>query len=150
MKQWRWAIVAVSILGGCTTETTRTNMPTVSLSPVDWTVGETSGRAAALTGDQAKAVLIARAYVDEQARKPETGTGLPGRQPQFIDFQPRQSADGWDVYVEFVGTWINDRPARSPGHSAVVRIDRRWKVFDYELTSGPPPASQPATSQPAQ
>jgi hypothetical protein len=150
MKHARWFILAAPIIGGCTTEPAQRSLPTFALAPTYWTVATPSDRAAAMTSDEAKAVLVARGYIEELARKQAADAKIPADQPQFLDFQPRQSAQGWDVYVEFVGEWVNDKPTRSVGHTTLVRIDRRWKVIDYHLSDGPPPASQPATSQPVQ
>ena len=148
MKSARWAIVAMSIITGCVAGPPQRSLTQVPLLATDWTVATPGDRAAALSGDEAKSVLIARAYIEELVRKRGADNNESSSQPQFLDFQPRPSAQGWDVYVEFVGKWVDDKPVPLPGYSAVVRIDRRWKVIDYQNSAGPPPASQPATSQP--
>jgi hypothetical protein len=149
MKRMLWLIAVVTMLTGCESGPPRRSLAQVPLLEQDWTVATSSDRAAQLSGEESKAILIARGYIEELVRKRAADAGEASSQPQFIDFQPRPSAQGWDVYVEFVGQWIDDKPTRSPGHSTVVRIDRRWKVIDYQLSSGAPPASQPASSRPA-
>lgn len=87
-----------------------------------WSVSISPEQAAVLTPDAAKAVLVARAYLEQQSKN------ASATQPQFLSFEPTASRSGWDVRVQFVGAWRNGEPTAGPGFFTIIQIDRQWKV----------------------
>jgi len=121
MTRWFVPTAALLIAAGCISE--RVGETTVPAEAKGlWAVGVSPEQAAGLAGDAAKAVLVARAYLEQQAKN----ANAP--QPQFLGFDPSPSHSGWDVRVQFVGVWRNGEPTPGPGYFAMLQIDRQWKV----------------------
>ena len=87
-----------------------------------WTVAITPQRAREWTPEEAKAVLVARAALDEQAKR----ANAPA--PDIIEFRVTPEPNGWSVYVEFVGYYVDGKAGPAPGYFTVVEIDREWNV----------------------
>jgi hypothetical protein len=108
---------------GCVTEPSATLVMPVASGL--WTVGVTGEQARALEPAAAKAVLLARATLDERARQ-------AGRsQPQYVSFTPSRSGDGWQVEVKYVARWDNGQPVDVPEATVVILIDRHWNVIHF-------------------
>jgi len=108
---------------GCVTEPPRTDVvpPTNPL----WTPGVAAEKAKELSPEAAKAVLVARAYLDERAKQ-------SGRsQPQYLAFEPTRTNSGWEVRVKFVARWENGEPVEAQGYEVVVALDPQWKVTRF-------------------
>jgi hypothetical protein len=45
------------------------------------------------------------------------------------DCQPRETADGWEVYIQPVGGQGIGKASPVAGNFSVVHIDRKWKVI---------------------
>ena len=111
----------VAITAGCVSEHVEQTTTPAEAKGL-WAVGVSPERAAALPPEPAKAVLVARAYLEQQAKNANT------TQPQFLSFEPTASRSGWDVRVQFVGAWRNGEPTAGPGFFTIIQIDRQWRV----------------------
>jgi hypothetical protein len=108
---------------GCVTEPSSTLVMPVASGL--WTPGVTGEQARALEPATAKAVLLARATLDERARQ-------AGRsQPQYVSFAPSRSDDGWQVEVKYVARWDNGEPVNVPEATVVILVDRHWNVIRF-------------------
>lgn len=87
-----------------------------------WTVAITPQRAREWTPEEAKAVLIARAAVDELAKR----ANAPA--PEILEFRVTPEPSGWSVYVEFVGYYVEGKAGPAPGYFTVIEIDRNWNI----------------------
>ena len=92
-------------------------------SSVSWVPPLAPGEVKALSPDEAKAVLMARSVIEENAKKEGQAA------PQILHFYPKATADGWDVHVEYVAFWTNGKPTSGAGFFADVLIGRNWKVI---------------------
>jgi hypothetical protein len=75
-----------------------------------------------LAPDEAKAIIIARAAVEEAAAK----TG--GEMPQIMGIGASRNGNGWVVHVQYVGGWFEGRPTGMAGFFADVLINEKWEV----------------------
>ena len=75
-----------------------------------------------LTPDEAKAIVVARAAVEEAAAK----TG--GEMPQIMNLHVGRNGSGWVIHVQYVGGWFEGRPIGMAGNFADVLIDDKWEV----------------------
>lgn len=117
----RFSLFLCVLVCGCqTTTTTTSRVP--SSSPLHWTPALTPDEAGDLTPDAAKAILVARAAIEERSKK----LGQPA--PPILSFQTAHEGDGWTVRVNWVATWENDQPKSMEGYFTVVHIDSKWKV----------------------
>src|SRR5436190_14865739 len=57
-----------------------------------------------LAVDEAKAIVVARAAVEEAAAK----TG--GEMPQIMNLHVSRNGSGWVIHVQYVGGWFEGRP----------------------------------------
>lgn len=80
-------------------------------------------QASALPLDQAKAVLVARAALEQNAKR----SGYPPPNVMAFRVTPR-SPDGWEVYVEYVGASVDGQPISAPGYFCTVYIAGDWSV----------------------
>ena len=111
----------VLIIAGCVSEPAgQTTVPDEAKRL--WSLGISPEQAAALPPEPAKAVLVARAYLEQQAKNANA------TQPQFLSFEPTASRSGWDVRVQFVGAWRNGDPTAGPGFLTIIQIDRQWRI----------------------
>ena len=115
-------IMLTAVCGGCVTEPPRTEVTVPQVNPL-WTPAVAPNQATQLSPDAAKAVLVARAYLDERAKQ-------AGRsQPQYLSFEPTRNNSGWQVRVKYVARWENGEPVEAQGYSLVVALDPQWKVI---------------------
>ena len=115
-------VAAILLLAGCYTEISRQRTTTASNYPKKWVPAVSLHAAQALSADEAKAILIARAAVEEMNRD-------SSEPPAILELAPTREEDGWSVHVTFVGGYGGDgSPGRGPGYFCVVKIDKAWKV----------------------
>ena len=109
-------------LAGCYTTVSQQRTTTASDFPKKWSPAVSLHQAQSLSPDEAKAILIARAAVEEfnqNMREP----------PGILSLTPERDGDGWSVHVTFVGAYSPDgTPAGGPGYFCVVHIDKDWKM----------------------
>ena len=122
MRTFMFFSVLLALQGCVTTETRTFREPTLPSSPTRWAVGLTPERARSLSPEEAKAVLIARAYLEGRAKD------AAGLRPDILEFRPSRMDRGWSVYVGFVGFWNNDEPQGAPGYFCTVYINENWEV----------------------
>lgn len=137
-------LIAALVLAGCQ-ETVTHGVEETSPNPLDWTAAVPVDQARKSSGDEAKALLIARAYVEAEAKKADEP------QPQFFSMTAAPLASGWRIHFEFVARWNNDQPSTGPGYWRDLELDKDWKVV--RSTAGPqtrPSATDPVnpTTQP--
>src|SRR6185436_18856335 len=70
-----------------------------------------------LTSDEAKAIVVARAAVEEAAAKAGEET------PQIMEFRVSRNQSGWIVHVQYIGGWFEGRPIGMAGFFSDVFID---------------------------
>jgi hypothetical protein len=114
----------VLLLIGCqqSREPDRRIAPHTSNLENPWVPSLSIESAKSYTPEEAKAILIARAAVENQAK--ESGGG----QPEIMGFNVSHVQGRWSVYIQFVGIWDNDKPIPAPSFFTVVNIDAEWKV----------------------
>src|SRR2546421_2375298 len=76
-----------------------------------------------LAPDEAKAILVARAAVEEAAAK------AGAEMPQIMDLHVSRNGSGWVVHVQYVGGFFEGRPIGMAGNFAAVFIDDKWEVI---------------------
>ena len=104
-----------ALAAGCTSS--RTDMGKTYSPPPVWTAPLTPEQVKKWSPQEAKAVLIAWAAI-QQATK----------QPDIMEFRVKPIPTGWEVYVQYVGGHVDGKPITMPGGFAVVNIDSDWKV----------------------
>lgn len=114
--------VLLALQGCATTETRTFREPTLPSLPTRWAVGMTPERVRALTPEEAKAVLIAQAYLEASAKDARE------LRPEILEFRPTRIDRGWSVYVGFVGFWNDDEPQGGIGYFCTVHISENWEV----------------------
>jgi hypothetical protein len=87
-----------------------------------WFMSPTTSEVAALSPEQAKALLVARAYVEAQATR-----------SQMLKFQvtPASDGNGFEVMVSYMVADGHPHSARligMPGGFTVFQVDRNWKI----------------------
>jgi hypothetical protein len=87
-----------------------------------WAPALSPDQAKALTPEEAKAILVARAALEQEAKK---GDFPP---PNVLAYKVTATAAGWEVYVSFVGMVDNGKVYGAPGYFSVVSIDKAWNV----------------------
>jgi hypothetical protein len=114
----------VLLLIGCqqSREPDRRMAPHTSDSAAPWVPSLTVERAKSYTPEEAKAILIARAAVENQAKE------CRGWPPNIMGYNVSHVQGRWSVYIQFVGIWDNDKPIPAPSFFTVVNIDAEWKV----------------------
>ena len=119
----RLSLIILALVSGCVTSETRTyREATLPSSPTRWAVGVSPESAKVLTPDEAKAVLIARAYLESDAKE-------HGRtRPDILEMRANRSGRGWSVRVSFVGFWDNDEPHGGPSYFCTMEINESWEV----------------------
>jgi hypothetical protein len=75
-----------------------------------------------MTSDEAKAIVVARAALEEAAAK--AGDAMP----QIMEVHATRNEKGWIVHVQYVGGWFEGRPMGMAGFFSDVFIDERWEV----------------------
>jgi hypothetical protein len=88
----------------------------------DWTVPVTPQHAKEWTPEEAKAVLVARAAVEQMAKLANAPV------PDIMEFRVTPELGGWSVYVQYVGAYVDGKAYPAPGFFAVVEIGRDWNV----------------------
>lgn len=117
------SIIAVSLASCQSSETSVSPQPRASLNPAHWVPAMTPDDATALSPDEAKAILLARSVVEENAKR----AGQPA--PEILHFYPKATEDGWDVHVEYLAFWHNGEPSSAAGFFTEVLIGRNWKII---------------------
>jgi hypothetical protein len=113
----------VAGLSGCAaTETSTFPAPTTTTNPQMWNVSVSPEMAKSLSPDAAKAVLVALAALEDDAKR---GGAM---RPDILDIRPTRTANGWSVFVAFVGFWLDGKPGGMPGNFCTVEIDKDWNV----------------------
>jgi len=110
-------------LGGCVSEMRSQKVIAPPEAPQKKAFATVSLRdAQRLALDEAKAIVVARAAVEEAAAK------IGGEMPQIMEFIVRRNGSGWVVHVQCVGGWFEGRPIGMAGNFADVFIDDKWEV----------------------
>ena len=107
---------------GCYSEVSQKTVTTAVGYRKKWLPAISLDQAQALSPDEAKAILIARAAVEQaNLRQPEP--------PAILRLTPERDGTGWSVHVTFVGLYDSDgTPMPGPGYFCVVHIDKDWHV----------------------
>src|SRR5579872_1459730 len=93
--------LAALLLTGCYTEVSRTKTTTAADYPKKWVPAVSLHAAQAFSADQAKAILVARAAIEEMNRdKPDP--------PAMLELTPTRDQEGWSVRITFVGLYGPD------------------------------------------
>lgn len=82
----------------------------------NWVVTITPSQAMQLAPDDAKALLIARAELESQAKARD----LP--RPDILSLHVTREKNGWSVYVQYIAFWEGGRPYSAPGDFSVVFV----------------------------
>ena len=110
-------------LVGCQHRATRTCVEAKPLQQFDaWAVSLTPVEASELSGDEAKAIVVARAAIEQQAKDRNAEA------PKILKLIARRTNAGFDVHVEYVGYTYRGAVGGAPGFFSSVRIDRDWNV----------------------
>ena len=112
------------IFSGCTsTETYTSPPPQVDKSKIPWHVAIPLHQAQALSPEEAKAILVARAALEKGSRDAN------GAAPDFYQFNPSRTEDGgWSVFVGFVAFYDGGKAYPGAGYFCVVYLDKNWTV----------------------
>lgn len=116
-------IVSVSLTACQTGHTDNSTERRVGSGSIPWVPTLTPDEVKAISPDEAKAVLLARSVIEENAKKAGRAA------PEILHFYPKATEDGWDVHVEYVAFWTNGKPYSGAGFFSDVRIGRNWKVI---------------------
>lgn len=117
------AIMSASLTGCQGRENSMDSQEQTKSGLTQWVPALAPDEVRALSPDEAKAVLLARSVVEENAKKAGQAP------PEILHFYPKATEDGWDVHVEYVAFWINGKPSPGSGYFTDVLIGRNWKVI---------------------
>src|SRR2546423_14770111 len=116
--------ILLIVLGGCVSEMRSQKVIARPEAPQKKAFATVSLQdAQRLAPDEAKAIVVARAAVEEAAAK--TGGGMT----PIIKFHLSRNGSGWVVHVQYVGGWFEGRPIGMAGNFAAVFIDDKWEVI---------------------
>jgi hypothetical protein len=120
----RLALMAITPLcaAGCLTAE-KEAQPSASPKALNWTPPLSPEQVSGWSPEEAKAVLIAWSTVDRNAKNAGTAA------PDIVSFRVTPCPEGWQVYVQFVGTYLGGKPVAAPGYFAVLTISRDWQVL---------------------
>lgn len=117
------AIMAASLTACQSSESSVSSRTQEKANPAPWVTSITPEDVKTLSPDEAKAILLAHAVIENNAKR----AGRPA--PEILHFYPKATADGWDVHVEYVAFWDNGRPYSGPGFFTDVLIGRDWQII---------------------
>lgn len=108
----------LALVGGCASSRT----PAATRCPPAWTAPLTPEQVTKWLPQEAKAVLLAWAAVQQASKQ-------AGRlAPDIMEFRVEPISNGWDVYIQYVGVYVDGKPTKTPGSFTVVYIDSDWQV----------------------
>jgi hypothetical protein len=109
-------------VAGCTATRSTEAVSATQPSAPPWTPALSPEQARRLTPDEAKAILVARAALEQQAKE----SGFPS--PNIMAYKVTGTAVGWEVHVSYVGAAYDGKVVGAPGYFSVVYIDHAWNV----------------------
>ena len=117
-------LAVVALVCGCQSSGKREQLPTDQHrdQPKNWIPALTLAEAQSCSLHVAKAILIARAALEEQAHN--SGFG----EPQVMEFRVEDTPTDIIVRASYVGMWDQGRPFPAPGYFSTVYIGKDWHV----------------------
>jgi len=112
----------LSALTGCAAHENSVPSNRSMAASARWIATLSPQQVSALSPEEAKAILLARAAIEQRAQD----VGSP--QPQVLEYRVNLTSDGWTVHVQYVGLWFEGKPHPAPGYFSTVYIDRNWAV----------------------
>lgn len=122
MRPTMITLILAALTGCAAKQTASVPNSQPSAARARWIATLSPQQVSALSPEEAKAILLARATIEQRARD----AGLP--QPQVLEYRVRGNSDGWAVYVQYVGVWDEGKPRPAPGYFSTVYIDRNWAI----------------------
>lgn len=113
----------LSTIAGCTHSPTDGHpSPQPPATSPQWNAPLSPEQVKGWSPEEAKAVVIARAAVEQMSMR----SGGPA--PDIMEFRVTPTPTGWEVYVSFVGAYVDGQPIGGAGYFTVVEVDRNWNV----------------------
>jgi hypothetical protein len=110
-----------ALVGGCDSSPTAT--ATSPPPPHPWTSPLSPDEVKEWSPQEAKAVLVAWAAVMRESKQ------AGGHAPDIMKFVVKPVPTGWEVFVQYVGVYVDGKPMPAPSYFAVVEIDPNWRVI---------------------